>query len=325
MKKFLSFCLFGCLAALLQAQAQPGYIRTPKGAAYRVFTHSTAPKIKLDDIVTFNVIQKTERDSVLFSSYQLGHPVQIRVQPSQSVADLMDVFTQVAPGDSLLIRIPADSIFKNGLETQRPPFLPKGSTVNYAIKVVKAQSLTEARAEAMAALDKLKQAEATEAAKYIASHKLAVRTTTSGLKYVITRPSNARRPVNGDTLLVNYTGRLLSGKVFDSSIAADAKAGGVFQDGRPYEPIEFVLGQGRVIQGWDEGLLLMNQGSKGTLIIPSNLGYGGQGQGDIPPYSTLVFDIELVKIKPQKHTAPKPAAAKAAPARTAPRKNVRKN
>jgi FKBP-type peptidyl-prolyl cis-trans isomerase FkpA len=325
MKRFLISFLFSCLVISMQAQAQPGYLRTPKGAAYRILTRSAAPKLKTDDIVTFNVTQKTDRDSVLFSSYQLGHPVQIRVQASQNVADMMEIFAQLAPGDSVLVKIPADSVFKNGMEAQRPPFLPKGSNINYIIKVLKAQSLVEARAEATAALDKLKQGETTETAKYIAARKLAVRATPSGLKYVITRPSNARKPVNGDTLQVNYTGRLLSGKVFDSSIAADAQAGGVFQAGRPYEPIEFVLGQGRVIPGWDEGLLLMNQGAKGTFIIPSNLAYGGQGQGDIPPFSTLVFDIELVKIKPQKRVAPKPTGTKTAPAHATIRKNVRKN
>jgi FKBP-type peptidyl-prolyl cis-trans isomerase len=105
---------------------------------------------------------------------------------------------------------------------------------------------------------------------------------------------------------------LLSGKLFDTSIEANAKAAGVQQPGRPYEPISVVLGEHRVISGWDEGLLLLNEGSKATFIIPSNLAYGERPNGEIPGYSTLVFDIELVKVKPGKHAAvtPKPAAGK---------------
>jgi FKBP-type peptidyl-prolyl cis-trans isomerase len=110
--------------------------------------------------------------------------------------------------------------------------------------------------------------------------------------------------------MVNYTGRMLDGKVFDSSIESVAKEAGLQQEGRKYEPIPVILGTTSVIQGWTEGLLLLNEGSKAKFIIPSSLGYGDQSAGDIPPYSTLVFDVELVKIKPIKH-APKPVAHKA--------------
>jgi hypothetical protein len=123
--------------------------------------------------------------------------------------------------------------------------------------------------------------------------------------------------VNGDTVYVNYTGRTLDGKVFDSSIEAEAKKGGLEQPGRVYEPISFALGEGRVIPGWEQGLLLVNEGAKATFIIPSDLAYGPQGAGaDIKPFSTLIFDLELVKVKkPAKPTATpvkKPAPAKPA-------------
>lgn len=77
---------------------------------------------------------------------------------------------------------------------------------------------------------------------------------------------------------------LLDGKVFDSSV----------QRG---EPLEFTLGIGQVIEGWDEGLLLLNEGDKAQLIIPSDLAYGSRGAGGvIPPNAVLIFDVELVKI-----------------------------
>ena len=165
------------------------------------------------------------------------------------------------------------------------------------------QSLTEAIAE-------IKAAEIADAAKYIADHKLILKTTPSGLKYVITKPSLKPRPLKGDTILVNYVGRTLDDKVFDTSIESVAKSAGTFQEGRPYEPYQFVVGTGGVIQGWDEGLLLLNEGSKATFVIPSGLAYGQQGSGQIRPYSTLVFDVELVKVKPIKHPLPQKPAAK---------------
>jgi FKBP-type peptidyl-prolyl cis-trans isomerase FkpA len=102
-------------------------------------------------------------------------------------------------------------------------------------------------------------------------------------------------PESGQTVKVNYTGMLLSGKVFDTSIAADAKEAGMFNEQKTYQPISFALGRGQVIRGWDEGLALLPIGSKAQLIIPSELGYGPRGSGAaIPPNAVLVFNVELI-------------------------------
>lgn len=92
----------------------------------------------------------------------------------------------------------------------------------------------------------------------------------------------------GDTLVVNYTGKLDDGTVFDSNI--DPKFGHV-------QPFEFTLGAGQVIKGWDEGFVGMKVGEKKTLVIPPEKAYGDQAVGPIPANSTLTFDVELVGIK----------------------------
>jgi FKBP-type peptidyl-prolyl cis-trans isomerase FkpA len=306
--KYILFIL--ALTIVVNASAQTGMQTTPKGVSYQVFTHNTGDKIKLSDVITFNVIQKTGTDSVLFSTYAAGHTVQAQVQPSQNAGDLMDIFPLLTAHDSVFIKVPTDSIFK-GHDDQRPPFFPKGSYTNITIKIEKVQSMNEAIAERNAALEKIKTDEAANTAQYIASHKLVLNTTPSGLKYVITKPSLKAKPLKGDTLMVNYAGRTLDDHVFDSSIEEVAKAANLQQPGRTYEPIEVIVGTGGVIPGWDEGLLLLNEGAKATFVVPSALAYGAQGQGDIKPYSTLVFDVELVKIKPTKHAvAAKPAVKK---------------
>ncbi|MDB5108914.1 MAG: peptidylprolyl isomerase [Mucilaginibacter sp.] len=305
MKKYILYLFITVFA--INANAQGNFQRTSKGTQYQLFTHNTGDRIKLNDIVTFQATQKTDKDSILFSSYKAGAPLQAQIQAE---GDLMDIFPLLTLKDSVLIKVPTDSIFKNN-EQQRPPFLPKGSNMYFTLKIEKVQTLDEAMAERKAKMDKYSSDEVANTDKYIAEHKLILKATPSGLKYLITAPSVKRKPLAGDTVWVNYTGRTLDGKVFDSSVQDEAKKAGLQQPGRTYEPIKFAVGSGMVIPGWDEGLLLLNEGSKAVFVIPSKLAYGEKGAGeDIKPFSTLLFDIELVKVKPVKHALPKTAAKK---------------
>jgi FKBP-type peptidyl-prolyl cis-trans isomerase len=109
-----------------------------------------------------------------------------------------------------------------------------------------------------------------------------VYSTESGLQYIILEEGNGPKPAANDTVLVHYEGSLLNGTVFDSSYERD-------------EPEEIPLDM--VIPGWAEGIMLMNVGSKHRIFLPSSLAYGGRGAGQIiPPYSTLVFIVELLDI-----------------------------
>jgi FKBP-type peptidyl-prolyl cis-trans isomerase len=110
-------------------------------------------------------------------------------------------------------------------------------------------------------------------------------TTQSGLKVEIIQEGTGPKPKPGQTVSVHYTGTLPSGRKFDSSRDRG-------------EPISFPLGQGRVIRGWDEGIALLNVGTKAKLTIPPDLGYGASGAGGvIPPNATLLFEVELMGAK----------------------------
>jgi FKBP-type peptidyl-prolyl cis-trans isomerase len=124
----------------------------------------------------------------------------------------------------------------------------------------------------------------TEGLQFLENNKKinGVKTTTSGLQYMVIKQGNGRKPVAADTVSVFYKGTLLNGKQFDSNEGKDA----------------LTLPLSGVIKGWTEGLQLMSEGSKYRFFIPYQLAYGEQGAGqDIPPYSTLIFEIELLKIK----------------------------
>jgi peptidylprolyl isomerase len=109
----------------------------------------------------------------------------------------------------------------------------------------------------------------------------------AGFYYVQTQApaEGAKSPNTGSNVSVHYTGKFIDGEKFDSSLDRG-------------EPIQFPLGQGRVIDGWDKGIAEMKEGEKGTLLIPYTLGYGDRGfPGAIPPKATLVFDVELVSVQ----------------------------
>lgn len=123
---------------------------------------------------------------------------------------------------------------------------------------------------------------------YFAAHHIQAQKTPSGLYYVITQQGTGATAKPGQEVTMNYTGKLLSGKVFDSN--TDPKFHHV-------QPFTFVLGTGQVIPGWDIGVQLLNAGSMATFYIPSTLAYGPEGSGKvIPPDAALIFDVELTDI-----------------------------
>jgi peptidylprolyl isomerase len=109
-------------------------------------------------------------------------------------------------------------------------------------------------------------------------------TTSSGLKYIDEVVGTGDSPAKGKSVKVHYTGRLIDGKKFDSSVDRG-------------QPFVFSIGVGQVIKGWDEGVMSMKVGGKRQLIIPPDLGYGARGAGGaIPPNAELIFDVELLGV-----------------------------
>ena len=135
--------------------------------------------------------------------------------------------------------------------------------------------------------DERKEEEITKLEQYIESLETAGDTTllptASGMYYIETLAGTGEKAIAGKYVKLYYTGRLIDGTVFDTNVGTN-------------KPISFVLGAGAVISGWDEGISYMKKGGKATFIIPSDIGYGSKGNGTIPPYSTLVFDVELIDV-----------------------------
>lgn len=301
------------VAAIGLASCNGGFKKGDGGLLYNIVDDKTTPVIKGGDFLSANIITKTDGDSVLYSSYDAGKPVAFPMPVKLPYkGDVYSALLMMSEGDSAVIKINADSLFKKNLP--KPPGF-KGKYIIYEVKinkVIQKGTLSDQvfaskiddyfKAEA----EKVKGLEPGKISKYIADNKLNVTKTDSGLYYQITTPGSGPVPVKGDTVVVNYTGKFLNGKVFDTSIKSVAEKAKMLNPMAPYQPIHIPVGVGGVIPGWDQGLRLLNKGSKATFVIPSSLAYGERGMQAIGPYTPLTFDVEIVNIIKPNPNAPKP-------------------
>jgi peptidyl-prolyl cis-trans isomerase A (cyclophilin A) len=178
------------------------------------------------------------------------------------VVDGQDIVDAIAQGDIIdaleIVRVGEDAEKWNAIEAFRT------FEGNRQKKIEDAKRASEEKMEALAA---------------------GFEKTDSGLRYKMIQKGSGKNAENGKVVSVHYTGQLEDGKVFDSSYPRK-------------KPIEFPLGQGNVIEGWDEGIALLQVGDKARFVIPPHLGYGSSGAGGvIPPNATLIFDVELMDVK----------------------------
>lgn len=284
MKKIFALAVLVCLATSIFAQ-KVNYKKSDKGVRYSFVSSNKGNKIKADDIVFLQIRYATDKDSVLFDSWKMGGPIQLKVSKPTFKGDLMDALTLLTAGDSVLFLFSADSMFTKTFNMPLPEFVNPGSDLKFTVKINRITTEEVLRADEIKIEKEKNMEEVIAIDKYIADNKLTPATTASGLKYVMYNEGTGAKAEAGKTVRVHYTGKLLDGTKFDSSYDRN-------------DPIEFKLGQGMVIKGWDEGIALLKEGGKALLIIPSNIAYGARGAGGvIPPFAPLTFEVELVSVQ----------------------------
>ncbi|TDB68774.1 FKBP-type peptidyl-prolyl cis-trans isomerase [Arundinibacter roseus] len=258
---------------------------TESGLKYQFHEHDDdAPKSKLGDIVSFHLLLKNSEDSVLRDTYKENLPVKLVLQQPPFKGSFEEGLAMLAKGDSATFFVSADTLFAKMMQPL-PPMVKKGTDLTFTVKVLNVQSSEDFQKDQAAKGAAQKSVDAKIISDYLAKNKLTAQKTESGLHYIVQTPGSGATPAQGDVVKVHYTGKLLDGKVFDSSIG-NPQTGG--------KPIDFQVGVGMVIPGWEEGIMSMRKGEKRTLIIPSGLAYGSEGSGPIPANAVLLFDVELV-------------------------------
>ncbi len=266
------------------SQQEKGFQQTPTGLKYQFFKDEPGRVAMVDDVIKINFKMVTASDSVLRDTWEEAGPKISQAPEPIFLGSPEEAFLMMSAGDSASFLISADSLYEIAIRQPLPEFIEKGSFLKFIIKMEGLYTMQEFEEMMNKEAAELVEKEDATIQEYLTSKNLVGVKQPSGLYYVQQTPGTGLKAEPGKTVSVHYTGMLLDGTKFDSSLDRG--------------PFDFGLGQGQVIAGWDEGVALMSVGEKGLFILPSGLAYGARGAGGaIPPYAILIFEIELLDVK----------------------------
>ena len=264
-----------------------GYKQTENGLYYRFEQQDkNAQQVEEGDVL---VGEMTIRLDTTVLRTNVGRTE--RLMPAIPMYDgvLHEGIMMMHVGDKATFAIEADSMAKFMQPNQMPPMYEKGKGMKFYYEInlqdiVTKDEFAAEQANYEAEMEKARSAEPELIANYVKENNIQAQPNADGLYVIVKKQGKGTKVAVGRQVAIHYTGRLLDGTVFDSSVGN--------------EPLSYVVGQMGLIRGWEEGVMGQPEGSQLQLIIPSALGYGSQGAGQmIPPYSTLVFDLDIVSVK----------------------------
>lgn len=237
-------------------------ITTASGLKYFITQKGTGVQAKKGDNVLVHYTGKLMNDTVFDSSYKRNQPFKFKLGQGMVIKGWDEGIALLKVGDKATFIIPANLAYGPRANGN----IPANSILKFDVELMEVKEPIIIKPFDVAGKDTV--------------------TTASGLKYIkVKSVPEGIQASSGKMVAAQYTGYLLDGTKFDSSVERDS-------------PHNFQLGVGQVIPGWDEGIALLKVGEKARLIIPANLAYGAQGAGGIiPPNATIVFDVELMKVQ----------------------------
>jgi FKBP-type peptidyl-prolyl cis-trans isomerase FkpA len=267
---FMAFGLMNCTPK----SEYPGYTKAQSGYYYKLAKIGDGgAKCRFNDYVTLDICYKTMKDSVFFKGRR-----KFQISKQEFPGSIDECLTMLAKDDSASFILSASDFFKRTLSSDLPPFLKETDKMKIEALIIDIQTPQQYAYEKQAFLgwiDDFGEYEKTILKQFLDSSKLKVSPTPSGMYRLILTKGNNRGVNLGDTVVVNYEGRFLNGKFFDSTL-------------QRHEAFQFVYGQQwQVIKGMEEAIGMMHEGEKSLFIMPSDLAFGqtGSSTGIIPPFT----------------------------------------
>lgn len=256
-----------------------------RGLIYKYHLNAPGREATLNDVVELQFVLKNSKDSILRNTFEEGQAIISTLQKPRFMGSFEEGLALMSAGDSCTFWISADSMFAKGIGAAMPAFIEKGSLLRFDVKMSNVWSMEEyLKARELRTIE-AQMKEDKFLLDYFSKNNIQVsQVGETGIYYQQLSPGNGTHPQKGQQVKVHYTGKLINGKVFDSSVSRG-------------EPFVFTVGVGQVIEGWDYGIPNMSVGEKGILYIPSYRGYGERGAGGaIPPDAILIFEVELIEV-----------------------------
>ena len=286
-KTVLLFLFFAGLALMSCSEHKyPGYKKTKSDIYYKLHTVGEENyKAQVGDYITVDISYKRIDDSLFFSGRR-----KFQITPPSYKGSVDECFTLLAKQEKATFILSADSFFIRTLDAQLPKFISPSSDMKIVVEVLDVQTKNEYEKEKEAFLNWINDFgnyEKVILKQFIEEEKLDLKPTNSGLLYLVIEEGEGKRVEKGDTILVHYEGKFLNGKFFDSTKKRD-------------DPFQFVYGQKwQVIEGLEEAIGMMKEGERALFILPSDMAFGERGSstGIIPPFTSVIFEVELLSVK----------------------------
>ncbi len=285
-KKYWFLVFFFLLFSHCQENPFPGYSQTKSGIYYKLHTiGENTVKPEPGDYITIDIAYSTMEDSTFFKGrrkFQITRP--------EYKGSIDECFSMLAQGETATFIISADNFFHKTLDAPLPRFLTVNSNMKVKVKMIEIQTQEDYHREKAAFLKWIQdfgEYEQTVLRQYLEENKINVQPSSTGLVYIPLRKGKGPVVSRGDTILVHYEGKFLNGKFFDSTK-------------KRQQPFEFIYGrEWQVIEGLEEAIGMMREGEKAIVILPSQIAFGKEGSstGIIPPFTSLIYEIELLEVK----------------------------
>jgi FKBP-type peptidyl-prolyl cis-trans isomerase FkpA len=263
----------------------PGFSKSRKGFYYQLKSFGESDlKPKTGDYITVDINYQTMKDSLFFEGRR-----KIKLAEPAYKGAIEDCFKMLRKDESAVFILPAEPFFKITLESDLPEFIKPGQDLKISVRIIDIQSEAQYENEKQAFLNWINDFgdyEKVILQQYLSEKKMNVKPDSSGIFCLVIIPGTGPQIELGDTITINYEGRFLNGKFFDSTK-------------RRNSPFQFVYGtEWQVIKGIEKGLAKMREGEKALFILPSELAFGqtGSSTGIVPPFTSLIYEIEVLKV-----------------------------
>ncbi|MDO5759703.1 MAG: FKBP-type peptidyl-prolyl cis-trans isomerase [Bacteroidota bacterium] len=295
MKKKLLFSIFSAFSIMVCGQDVPqGFTTGENKVIYKVEQSNPTGKQVEEGSLVFARFQISFNDSIVMSN--LNQPATtptflVTKQNNVFKGDLMDAMLLMKDKEDYTFAFPKDSMAK----AQPLPNDFEGF-VYYRIKIDSICSYEDFVKTQQARADSLQKIEQEKINQYLKDNNWEEKNV-EGVYIKELAKGNGEKATQGDNVKIHYIGQLLDGKIFDTSIEDVAKENNLYNEHRKYLPLEFKIGAGQMIPGFEIAARQMNKGSKCMVLIPSSFAYRDRDMGAIPPYSPLIFTMEMIDIE----------------------------